>query len=205
MIFDMAGPLVVFQALRSGGHSEVTSLIISGIFPIIGILLGVVRQRRLDPVGVLVLIGIALGTAVGLATNSAKALLLEGTVFPAVFALVLLGSLLARRPLMFYFALESMGGETPKGRAFAQRWHSHPGFRRSFRVMTVVWGVGMLAVAAALVLAIETQSIGTAKTLSNVLPYVAIAILTVWTIRHVKRSQRKGEQVDAARAAGNRA
>ncbi len=205
VVFDIAGPLVVYQLLRSNGHSEVTSLILSGIFPVIGVLLGLTRQRRLDPIGVLVLFGIALGTVVGLATNSAKLLLLEGSVFPTAFALAMLGSLLARRPLMFYFALESMGRDTPKGRTFAQRWHSSPGFRHAFRLMTVVWGVTLLAVAAALIVAVETQSVSTAKTLSNTLPYAAVAILIAWTIAYAKRGQRRGEQADAARAAGNRA
>ncbi len=204
VVFDMAGPLVTYQLLRNNGHSEVTSLVLSGVFPIFGVLLTLVRQRRLDVVGALVLFGIALGTGLGLATNNAKVVLLEGTIPTTLFALAMLGSLRARRPLMFYFALESMGRDTPKGRDFAQRWHSRPGFRHSFRVMTVVWGITFLAVAAALIVAIETQSVGTAKSLNNVLPYVVIGLLVAWTIVYAKRGQRKGAQADAARAAANR-
>jgi hypothetical protein len=196
-VFDIAGPLVVFQLLRGNGHSEVTSLIISGTFPVLGVLLTIVRDRRLDVVGALVLTGIAVGVGIGLASHNAKLVLLEGAVPTTIFALALLASLLAPRPLMFHFALESMGRGTRKGREFADLWQ-YPGFRHGFRVMTVVWGVTYLAVAAAHIVIIETQSAGTALSISKVLPYVVLAILIAWTVAYAKRGQRQGAQAEAA-------
>jgi intracellular septation protein A len=202
-VFDVAGPLVVYQLLRGNGHSEVTSLIICGAFPVLGALLTIIRDRCIDVIGVLVLTGIALRVGVGLATHSAKLVLLEGSVPTTIFALALLGSLLARRPLMFYFAHESMGRDTPKGRDFADRWQ-YPGFRHAFRVMTVVWGVSYLAVAAAHIVIVETQSAGTALSISKVLPYLVLAILIAWTIMYSKHG-RQGERADAARRAARAA
>jgi hypothetical protein len=196
-VFDIAGPLVVYQLLRGNGHSEVTSLIISGAFPVLGVLLTIMRDRRLDVIGVLVLTGMAVGVGVGLASHNAKLVLLEGAVPTTIFALALLGSLLAPRPLMFHFAHESMGRDTPKGREFADRWQ-YPGFRHAFRVMTVVWGVTYLTVAAAHIVIVETQSAGTALSISKVLPYLVLAILIAWTIVYAKRGQRQGERADAA-------
>jgi intracellular septation protein A len=204
VVFDIAGPLVVYQILRGNGHSEVTSLIISGAFPVLGVLLTIIRDRRLDVIGVLVLIGISVGVGLGLASHSAKLVLLEGAVPTTIFALALLGSLLAQRPLMFYFAHESVGRDTPKGHDFADRWQ-YPGFRHVFRVMTVVWGVTYLAVAAAHIVIVETQSAGTALSISKVLPYLVLAILTAWTIAYAKRGQRQGERADAARRAARAA
>jgi hypothetical protein len=199
--FDIAGPLIIYQLLRGNGHSEVTSLIISGSFPVLGVLLTIIRDRRLDVIGVLVLTGIAVGVGVGLASHSTKLVLLEGAVPTTIFALSLLGSLLAPRPLMFHFAQESMGRDTPKGREFADLWQ-YSGFRYRFRVMTVVWGVTYLAVAAAHIVIVETESAGTALSISKVLPYLVLAILIAWTIAYTKRGQRQGER---ARAAGQAA
>jgi intracellular septation protein A len=203
-VFDVAGPLIVYQLLRGNGHSEVTSLIISGTFPVLGVLLTIIRDRRLDVIGVLVLTGIAVGAGVGLASHNAKLVLLEGAVPTTIFALALLGSLLARRPLMFHFAQESLGHDTPKGRDFADRWQ-YPGFRHAFRVLTVVWGVTYLAVAAAHIVIVETQSAGTALSISKVLPYLVLAILIAWTIMYSRRGQRQGERADAARRAAQAA
>lgn len=114
----------------------------------------------------------------------------------------LLGSLFAERPLMFYLALESIGRETAKGRDFAARWQ-YAGFRRTFRVMTLVWGVTYLAVAASHIVIIETESVGTALSVSKVLPYIVLGILITWTIGYGKRAQRRGEA--PARQAANAA
>lgn len=203
-MFDIAGPLIVYQLLRGNGHSVVTSLIISGAFPVLGVLLTIMRDRRLDVIGVLVLIGIGVGVGLGLASHDAKLVLLEGAVPTTIFALALLGSLLAPRPLMFHFARESMGRDTPKGREFADLWQ-YPGFRHAFGVMTVVWGVTYLAVAAAHIVIVETQSAGTALSISKVLPYVVLAILISWTILYAKRGQRQGKRADAAQRAARAA
>jgi intracellular septation protein A len=196
-VFDIGGPLVVYKILRGNGHSEVTSLIIAGAFPALGVLLTIIRDRRIDVIGVLVLTGIAVRVGIGLASHNTKLVLLEGAVPTTIFALALLGSLLAPRPLMFHFAQQSMGRDTPKGRKFADLWQ-YPSFRHAFRVMTVVWGVTYLAVAAAHIVIVETQSAGTALSISKVLPYLVLAILIPWTILYAKRGQRQGERADAA-------
>src|ERR1700693_4308303 len=65
VIFDVVGPLVAYYVLRSVGMSTVASLVLSGVVPAFGIAFGVVRHRRVDTLGVLVLIGIAVGTVLG--------------------------------------------------------------------------------------------------------------------------------------------
>ncbi len=189
-------PLGVGQALLS----TVSALILSGLPPAAGIILGVVRNRRLDVIGVLVLIGIVVGTVLGLISGNAHLVLLDGTVPTAVFGVVCLGSLWSRRPMIYRFALESVGPDTPKGRAFADRWR-YPGFRHAFWVTTVVWGLAFLADAAIQVVIIETASAATAKTTSNVLPLIVAAIVIAWNIVYAKRGQRTGELADEARRA----
>ncbi|MGH7877638.1 MAG: VC0807 family protein [Candidatus Dormibacteraceae bacterium] len=132
-VFDIAGPIVLYSQLRSAGWSAVTALILSGAFPALGVLITLAIRRRLDALGALVLAGIVVGTLLGLATGSAKATLVEGSVPLAVVAILFLVSLGTARPLMFGFALDFMGAETPKGRDFAGRWR-YPGFRHTFRV-----------------------------------------------------------------------
>ena len=99
MIFDVAAPLVAYYSLRSAGLSSVGALVLSGVFPAFGIALGVVRRGSLDAIGVLVLIGIIVGSAVGLASGSARLVLLDGTVPTAVFGVVCIASLWSRRQI----------------------------------------------------------------------------------------------------------
>src|SRR5580693_10262249 len=138
-VFDIAGPLVAYSLLRSAGQSAVTALVLSGAFPALGVIAGVIRHRRADTIGVLVLAGIAVGTVIGLLSGDPRLVLVEGSVPTAVFGMLCLASLWSRRPLIYRFALEFMGADTPRGRDFEGLWR-YPGFRHAFQLFTVVWG-----------------------------------------------------------------
>ena len=203
-MFDIAGPWWLAAALGwpelgVGARAERR-------FPALGIAVGVARHRRVDAIGVLVLAGIAVGTVLGLVSGNARLVLVEGSVPTAVFGLLCLGSLWSRRPLIFRFALEFMGADTPRGRDFDGLWR-YPGFRHAFRLFTVVWGVAYLAEAAARVIIVETTSTATALTVSKVMPYAVGAVLAGWMFAYGRRARREGERLaaeapaDAERAA----
>ncbi len=196
-VFDLVGPLVTYSLLRSAGMSTIGALVLSGVVPALGLLHGVARHRRVDVVGVLVLVGIAVGTVLGLASGSTRLVLLEGSVPTAVFGAVCIGSLWTVRPLMYRFAIEFIGVDTPKGRDFADKWR-YIGFRHAFRVTTVVWGVAYLAEAIARVLIVESTSTGSALALSKAMPYGVAAVLAVWNATYARRSHRAGERLGAA-------
>jgi hypothetical protein len=192
-VFDIGGPLLAYQLLRNAGQSEVTALILSGIFPALGVAIKLIQRHRVDAVGVLVLIGIAVGTILGLLTHNPKLVLIEGSVPTAVFGLVCLGSLWTSRPLMYRFSLEFMGEDSPRGREFSSLWQ-HAEFRRIFILFTVVWGVAYILEAAARVAIVELTSATTALTVSKIMPYVVAGALVLWMIMYGRRAQRRGER-----------
>jgi hypothetical protein len=196
VVFDIAGPVVAYSLLRSAGQSAVTALVLSGAFPALGVVIGLIRHRRADTIGVLVLAGIAVGTVLGLLSGDPRLVLVEGSVPTAVFGLLCLGSLWARRPLIYRFAIEFIGAGTAKGREFQSLWQ-YAGFRHAFRLYTVVWGVAYLAEAAARVIIVETTSTSTALTVSKVMPYVVAAGIIGWMIAHGRRARREGERLAA--------
>jgi hypothetical protein len=200
VIFDTAGPLVGYQLLRSAGLSAVSALVLSGVLPGVAVLGGFIRRRRLDAVGALVLAGIAVGTILGLVSGNARLVLLEGSVPTAVFGVLCLASLRSRRPLIFRFALEFMGGDSPRGREFDALWR-YPGFRHLFWLYTVVWGLAYLAEAAARVVIVENTSTGTALAISKVMPYAVTGLLAGWMILSGRRARRQGERLAAQAAA----
>ena len=204
VVFDIAGPLVAYQLLRSAGLSSVSALVLSGVLPGIAVLGGLIRHRRLDAVGALVLAGIAVGTALGLLSGDARLVLVEGSVPTAVFGLLCLASLRSRRPLIFRFAHEFMGAVTPRGREFDSLWQ-YPGFRHVFWLFTVVWGVAYLAEAAARIVIVETTSTGTALAVSKVMPYAVGGVLAGWMFLYGRHARRQGERLAAQAAAAQAA
>ena len=194
IVFDVVGPLATYYCARAAGMSTVLALVVSGVLPAVRVLATVVQHRRLDAIGALVLSGIALGTVMGLASGSARLYLLDGIVPTVVLGFVCLLSLLSHRPVMFRIALEMMGEDTAKGRAFAGMWQ-YAEFRRIFRVITVVWGLVFLAESAVQAVIVESASINTAKQTSNLLP-VAVLVLTFgWARNYGRRAGERGENL----------
>ncbi len=197
VIFYVAAPLAAYRLLRSAGSTSVTALLLSGVFPALGMTISAVRNRRLDVVGSLVLAGIVVGAVLGLVSHSARPLLIEGSVPTALFGVACLGSLGARHPLMFSFALEFTGPDTAKGREMTRLWQ-YAGYRRVLRVITAVWGAGFLIEAALRVVIVYNTSTGTVLASSAVTPFLCAAILSAWTVAYGARHKRKGERMAAA-------
>ncbi len=197
VVFDIAGPVFVYYWLSANNFTSVDALILSGVLPACGIAITVIRHRRLDAIGALVLIGIVVGTVLGLVSGSAHLVLVDGTIPGAVFGALCLGSLWTRRPLMFRFAIEFMGADTPQGRDFADKWR-YAEFRHAFRVTTVVWGLSYLVEAAAQLVIVELVSTAIAKTTSNILPLIFLGVVVAWNISYARRGQRRGQFAEAA-------
>jgi len=197
VIFDVAAPLAAYGLLRSAGLTAVTALLLSGVFPALGVTISAIQNRRLDVVGALVLAGIVVGTVLGLVSHSTRLLLVEGSVPTAVFGLACLGSLWRRHPLMFSFALQFTGPDTAKGREMSRLWQ-YEGYQRVFRIITAVWGVGFLLEAALRVVMVYNTSTGTAPAISKVMPFLWVAVLSAWTVGYGARQKKKGERMAAA-------
>jgi hypothetical protein len=197
IIFDLGGPLLVYSLLRSAGLSTVTALVLSGILPALGIVIGAVVDRRLDIIGVVVLAGLVVGTVAGLLSHNARLYLIEGAVPSLVFALACLASLRSAKPLIYRFAVELLGPGTPKGREVVAAWQ-YPGFRRAFRVITAVWGVAYLIEVAARLVVVETTSTGIALLFSKLIPYIFAFALSGWTLSYGEHEKKKAERLAAA-------
>jgi intracellular septation protein A len=199
LIFDIGGPLALYWLLRAAGSSEVTALIVSGILPAVGMALSIVKKRRVDAIGALVLLGIVTGTVLGLATHSARLVLMEGSVPTAIFGFGCLASLLTTKPMLQRIAEQTTAG-TAKGRILMAK-AAQPAGRHAFRVVTVVWGVAFLAEAAARVGIVESVSGGNALLVVKVMPYAVMFLLMRWTAPFIRRSVRGDDAWQAEVAA----
>ena len=196
LILDVAAPLATYNLLRSAGVKTVTALVLSGVVPALGVAAGIIRHRRLDVVGALVLAGIVVGTVLGLVSHSARLVLMEGSVPTVVLGVACLGSLWTGRPLMFSFALEFIGPDSAQGREMTRLWQ-YEEFRRIFRIITVVWGIGFFLEAALRVAIVYDTSTGTALASSTVTPFVWVAGLLAWTVAYGAHQKKKGERLAA--------
>src|SRR5205814_427382 len=155
-------PLGTYLLLAGHGVATVPALVLSGVWPLGGLLITVVRGRRLDELGVLTLVVIGLGVIGALVFANPRLVLVKDPAITGVFGLILLGSLLCRRPLMFYFGRRFATDGSPQGVAGWNHLWQHAEFRRSQRTLTLAWGAcftGEAAVRTGLAYVLPTSAV----------------------------------------------
>lgn len=115
MLVDAALPFISYQILTGHGIDIIHALIISGVFPAAWSVFGIARVRRVDIIGGIVLLGIAVSIVAALIGGTPKLLLIRESFVTGALGIVALASLLAPRPLMFYFARQIVTGMNQRG------------------------------------------------------------------------------------------
>jgi hypothetical protein len=197
ILLSVVAPIVIYGQLTDRGFSEVSALIISGIGPVVDLAITMAISRRVDEFSLMVLLFLVLSVLTSLLFDDPRLILLKESALTGLFGLVLLGSLLAPRPLMFYFGRRfATGGSAERITWWNGLWQ-YPGFRRTQRVLTLVWGVVLLGEAVARGVLSFTMPVGTMVVVNAVVPPVVIALLVAFTIVYAKRSQARAAAVAA--------
>jgi hypothetical protein len=175
--------------------SEFTALLLASIFPTLKSIYDVLRRRELDPVSVVVLLGIAAGIAALLFGGSYRVLLLRESLFTFVFGLACLCSLLlpSRRPLMFFFGRIFATGNDPVRRAAFDGSWQYPQARHRHRMITLVWGLLFVAEFAFRAVLIYTVSPAIVLAVSPVVLGAATILTILWTFRYGSRRPQRVE------------
>ena len=130
-----------FFAKRFISPSELTALLWATSFPLLQSAYGLTKRRELDPVALLILLGLVTSVIAVLFGGDPHLLLIRESFFTGAFGLACLISLILPRPIMFYFGRYFMAGrDTHKRDVFNARWQD-PAVRRAHRLVTVTWGL----------------------------------------------------------------
>ena len=199
LLFNVALPIATYILLSGTGMAAVPALAISGAWPLLELALSFVRTRHADEFSIMVLIFLVLGIVTAVAFSSARLLLIKDSALTGLFGLVLLGSLLARRPLMFYFGRKfATDGTAEKVAWWNGLWEKYPDFRRGQRVLTVVWGSAFLGEAVLRILLSLVLPVPVMVVISNTLPYAVLAALIFGTVQYGRRASARGQARAAA-------
>jgi hypothetical protein len=189
---NIAVPTLCYQLSKQYvSSSEFTALLFASIFPTLKSMYDVLRRREIDPVSVIVLLGIGSGIVALLIGGSYRLLLLRESLFTFVLGLVCLGSLLlpSRRPLMFFFGRVFATGNDPARRAAFDASWQYPQARRRHRVITLVWGLLFIVEFAVRAALIYTVSPATVLAVSPLVLGGATILAILWTFRYASRGR----------------
>ncbi|GAA2676072.1 VC0807 family protein [Actinoplanes palleronii] len=149
LLIDFGLPLVVFYGLRAAGVDQWWSLLLSGVVPVVMVIVRFTRSRTVDFLAIFVLSVVALSLGVSAMTGDARTMLIRdawGGLLGGLIAVWLLASVFVGRPATMYliraFVLAKVG---PAGlAAWESKWDTDRAFRHGLRVITFVWGVAGL-------------------------------------------------------------
>ncbi|KVD78346.1 hypothetical protein WS62_29275 [Burkholderia sp. ABCPW 14] len=125
---------------------ETGGLIASAVPPLVWSGIELARFRRVDALSALVLLGIALSIAAALAGGSPRMLLMRESLASGAVGVAFLVSLALHKPLVFHLTRATVAREAHDGAArIDELWAQRPAFVSSMRLMTLVWGTGLVA------------------------------------------------------------
>ncbi|MEU6892071.1 VC0807 family protein [Streptomyces sp. NPDC046557] len=203
---NVVAPIITYNQLHDHGWSEFGALLVSSAWPVLDSAISLAWRRKLDEFAVVTLVFLVITAVVSLVgAHSARALLIKDSCVTGLFGLLCLATLLAPRPLMFYFGRKFATDGTSESTAWWNGLWQYEGFRRTLTVMTTVWGVAYLAEAGVRIALTYVLDTGTMVTVSPIMIYTVLGVLALWTARYGKRSQAEGERRAAADAAAAQA
>ncbi|MGA2392721.1 MAG: VC0807 family protein [Candidatus Lustribacter sp.] len=182
---SLVAPLLVIQLLLHRGVAPIYALSAAAVFPLAEMVYEAVTTRHIGVIAIVSFIGIVVGFGLSFATGNAVFALLKDSVLTGTFGLVFLISLATPKPLIYRLNLD-LAGADPAARAASEALWEVPEARRSFRLITLVWGAGLLLDAVARVIAVLTLPLATATGASPVIAVVFVGGILVWTVLYVK-------------------
>jgi len=197
IIVSAVVPAVIFQLARRFGFAELPALALAAIPPAAMSVVGLLRRRTLDPIAVLVLLGLVV-SAVGLAFGGGvKVVLIRESFFTGTLGLACFLTLVAwPRPLMFYFGRWFASQGDPEAMARFDAMWNIPQFRAVNRRITIVWGTAYLGEFALRVVMALTLPTAMVLVAGPVILTGITAATIAWTFSYVRRVRQR------ARAAG---
>lgn len=192
ILLDVGLPLFAYYGLHAVGVSDYRALLAGTVVAGLRVAFVALRNRRLDGFAAFLMAVFAVGLALSFVTGDARFMLTKDSVGTAAAGLIFLGTCVIGRPMSFYAAQRFSATTTGAATWWNTMWETSPTFRRGFRVMSAVWGIGLLVEALVRIPLIYLLPINVMVGLSTVLQVAAFTLLIAWNIWYGKRMQRLG-------------
>ena len=161
---------------------DTDALIASAVPPLLWSGYELAKAKRLDAVSSLVVAGILLtllATALG---GSPRLIQVREVLVTGAVGVLFLASLVLKRPIIFYLARAASARRTPEGETEFEALWEKPGVAEGFRMMTAVWGVGLICQTGVMVWLAYIWPISRYLLLSPFIGYGILALLLGWSL-----------------------
>lgn len=182
LLWDIGLPTAAYYVCRVSGVEARLALITGGVIAVARVGFVTISRRRLDGLGAVVAATFALMLAVSALTGDPRVLLVREPLVSGSLGLLLLGSCLLRRPVLYSLVRRLDSGKGERLAHWDELWRTRPSFRRAFTLMSLVWGAGLLTEAAIRISLVYVLPIDTAAGTSTLVQLVAVVLLGSWSL-----------------------
>ncbi|MUG71841.1 VC0807 family protein [Paenibacillus validus] len=187
LLINGLAPWAIYEWL-SHYMSSIAALSIATLVPLADNVVHLIKHKKLDAFGTLMLFTLVLTLVLVSLGGSEKILLVRESLITGAVGLVFLGSLLFKRPLMFYLVVRFLNKD------ISDNW-KYDYFRFVMRLMTLVWGGMLLLESVVRVILVFQLTTSQFLALSNFVLYGFVGAAIVWTVVYRKKSARRLEQI----------
>jgi hypothetical protein len=190
VVFGAAVPIGVYFAIRPHVSTDAAGLMIAGAVSATWILIQFARKREIDFVGAIVLFGFLVGVVSStLLGGNAYVLKVRDAFFTALFGIACIVTIYTHdRPALFYVGRYLSAGKDPAKVAVYNQLHEMPTARQTFRVLSVVWGIGLFIEASLRMTLAEALHTSTFIAVSPFITAMSIGSLFAFTLVYSRRA-----------------
>ncbi|HLI05376.1 MAG TPA: VC0807 family protein [Ktedonobacteraceae bacterium] len=186
--------ILIYQLVKHyTSLSDVSALFISAIPAMIGTIVSLLRQRRVDVLGAFALTTIAVSIVLTFVSGDARLFQIRESFLTVLFGIVCLISLLFPRPLWFYIIRYFTTGNNPQQEAAFEAAWQYPAFRGYIRTVTIVWGVTYAVEFVVRLLLVYSLPLSQFLIVSPIIFYGITIAVIAWTLRAGALLRKRGE------------
>jgi hypothetical protein len=199
-IINFALPYLIYGYFEHR-QGEVLALIYSSGPPIAWTLIVLAWKREVDFISAFVVAGIVLSLLALLGGGSVKFIQLREKLVTVIIGLAFVVSALIKRPLIYEFARAGMKRNKSAELERFETLKDDPTMRHSMTVMTLVWGIGLLADAAISAGLVMVLTVKQYLIVGPIFGYAVMGSLTLWMFLYIRYRRKLGDARRAREAA----
>ena len=187
---NFAAPVLIFGWAQPQ-WGEARALLASSVAPLLWGIGTFARERKVDALSVIALVGISLSLLTFLGGGSAQLIALKEKMVTLLFAFAFLGSAMIGKPLIYPLARATMARQSKEAAESFDRRRDEAPVRYTVTVMTWVWGLGLLADALLSILLVYSLPMRLYLIAGPILSYATFGGLAAWTFLYRRYRTKK--------------
>ena len=181
-LVDIVAPFLAYLIADQFGAKGVWALTAGGIVALVTTTINTIRRKGLDAIGGLVVAEIGVSIALMIFLRDPRLMLIRPSFYTGCAAVYLMFSAFAERPVSFAGSRPMAAKGGPERLAALDRtWERSVEFRRTHRMLTFGFGVGLVVDSILRVIIVYTYALHRAAWLSNVPHTVAIVLMVAFS------------------------